>query len=79
MLNNREVLFQKLIAGLDELLKLNEIEVTIDIESYAAGFQGVAAYVLDLIQSKEDEGSSPREIIDEIKNTLDNGSHQIIN
>lgn len=72
--NNREVLFQRLIVGLDELMRANEIEVNVDVDSCAAGFQGVAGHILALIKTMEDEGSIPREIIAEIRNTLDDGT-----
>lgn len=77
--NNREVLFQKLIVGLDALLRMNEIQATLDPESYAAGFQGLAGHILNLIRSSEVEGLTPREIIAEIKNSLDDGSSSVIN
>ncbi|HWQ40566.1 MAG TPA: hypothetical protein VN456_00850 [Desulfosporosinus sp.] len=78
LINNREVLFQNLIAGLDELLKLNGIEVAVDIESYAAGFQGIVTHILNLIKTMEEEGSTPREIIAGIKTRLDDGSYLVI-
>ena len=76
--NNREALFQKLIAGLDELMRDNGIEVIVDINSCAAGFQGLAGHILSLIQSLEEDGSTPREILDKIKTILDDGSPSII-
>lgn len=77
--SNREILFRDLIMELYEILVLNEIESKLDIDSYASGFQGLADHILSLIQSMEKSGSTPWEIIAEIKNTLDDGSYSVIN
>ena len=77
--NNREVLFQKLIIGLDELMKENGIEVNVDLDSCAAGFQGVSSHILALIKFREEEGTTPQDIITEIKNALDDGSYPVMN
>lgn len=75
---NREILFRELIMELYEILVLNEIESKLDSDSYASGFQRLAEHMLSLIQSMEEDGSTPREIIEKIKTTLDDGSPSIL-
>ncbi|MCO5384643.1 MAG: hypothetical protein NHB14_01575 [Desulfosporosinus sp.] len=75
---NREILFRDLITELYEILVLNEIESKLDADSYASGFQGLAGHILSLIQSMEEAGSTPREIIEKIKTLLDDGSPSIL-
>jgi len=76
---NREILFRELMMELYEILVLNEIELKLDADSYASGFQGLAGHILSLIQSLEEGGSAPREIVEKIKTTLDDGSPSGIN
>jgi len=76
--SNREILFRDLIMELYEILVLNEIESKLDADSYASGFQGLAGHMLSLIQSLEEGSSTPREIIEKIKNTLDDGSPSVL-
>ena len=51
---NREILFRELMMELYEILVLNEIELKLDADSYASGFQGLAGHILSLIQSTRD-------------------------
>ena len=75
---NRDALFRELITELYEILVLNKIEAKLDADSYASGFQGLAGHILFLIQSMEEGGSTQREIIEKIKNTLDDGSPSVL-
>ncbi|KGP76046.1 hypothetical protein JT05_06790 [Desulfosporosinus sp. Tol-M] len=77
--NNRGILFQQLLEGVEELISANGIDINVDIESFAAGFQGVVSYTLAFIKSMEENNLKPEEIITKIKTTFDDGSYSVIN
>lgn len=77
-MTNRDVLLERLSTALADVLKLDEVEINIDTDSFVGGFQLLASHIDLLIKNMEKEDLTAEEIIKEIKIQLDNGPEQSV-
>lgn len=79
MMTNRERLLTLLSSDLSDALATNDLEASIEEGSYTTGFYLLAIHIALLIKNMENDGSTSQEIIDVLKEQLDNGPEPVLN